>query len=142
MWPAIDIDAERTAVAIAIGQRAKGGDSRMATEKIDDCLFQRGAVMRRAVAPLAVNDQPDFPMPVAALVQGIIKAGNAVGNVIAVQVDNAGKRQFAALHGDKSCSGDAIEIEHHGIMPPRRGGWAHTLCGKATLQGLGDGTLA
>ena len=98
--------------------------------------------MRRAVAPLAVNDEPDFPMPVAALVQGVIKAGNAVGNVMAVQVDNAGKRQFAALHGDESSSGNAIKIEHHGIVPPHHGSRTHALRGKAALQGLGDGALA
>lgn len=139
---AVNIDAERAAVAIAIRQRAKRGDGRMAAEKIDDGLLQRGAVVRRAVASLAVDDEPDFSVPVAALMQGIIKAGNAVGHVIAVQVDNAGKGQFAALHGGEAFGGNAVEIEHHSIVPPRHGRRTHALRGKAALQGLGDRTLA
>ena len=66
---------------------------RMAQEQIQYRLFQRGAIVVRAVAPLAMYHQPAFFATVLSLVQHIAEVAQGLIHKKSMQINLARKRQ-------------------------------------------------
>ena len=105
----------------------------MLAEQINHALFERGTVVCRAVAAFAMDDEPDFTAAVLSLIEGVIKQGECFGNIVAVQIEDAGEWQFAALHGEKAVVGDVVKIVLNDVAATLRYG-ARALCGLTTAQ--------
>ena len=96
----------------------------MAQKQVKHCLFQRGAVVMRAVAPFAVHDHPAFGAAVTAFVQHVAEVAQRFVHKEAVQVDFARDRQASGAEGMETCVGNRGEVVPRFL---RGGGVSNTL---------------
>ena len=113
-----DFDIHRAAIAVAIDNAGECIDRRVAQEQVQHGLFERGAVVMRAVAAFAVHDDPAFGAAVLAFFQQIAEIAQRFIDEKAVQVDFARDRQASGAQRMKA------RVRNHGEVVPRflRGG--------------------
>ena len=112
-------DRHRAAVAVAVDDGGEGVHRRVAQEQVKHRLFQRGAVVMRAVASFAVHDHPAFGAAVFAF-----EVAQRFIDEKAVQVDFARNRQASGTQRMKARVGDGGEVVPRFL---RGGGVSNTL---------------
>ena len=119
-----DFDINRAAVAVAIDDAGERVHRRVAQEQVKHRLFQRGAVVMRAVASFAVHDHPAFGAAVFAFVQHVAEVAQRFVHEETVQVNFARNRQAPGAEGMKARVGDGGEVVPRFL---RGGGVSNTL---------------
>lgn len=117
-------DRHRAAVAVAIDDAGEGVHRRVAQEQVKHRLFQRGAVVMRAVASFAVHDHPAFGAAVFAFVQHVAEVAQRFVHEETVQVNFARNRQASGTQRMKARVGDGGEVVPRFL---RGGGVSNTL---------------
>ena len=82
----------------------------MAQQQFQHRLLERGAVVMRAVAPFAVDDNPAFAAAVPAFVQQIAEVAQRFIHKETVQVNFARDRQPSGAEGMEAGVGDGGEV--------------------------------
>lgn len=117
-------DRHRAAVAVAIDDAGERVHRRVAQEQVQHGLFERGAVVMRAVAAFAVDDDPAFGAAVLAFVERVAEVAQRFVHEEAVQVDFARDRQASGAEGMETRVGNRGEVVPRFL---RGGGVSNTL---------------
>ena len=96
----------------------------MAQQQFQHRLLERGAVVMRAVAPLAVDDNPAFAAVVPAFVQQVAEVTQRFIDKETVQVNFTRNRQASGTQRMKARVGDGREVVPRFL---RGGGVSNTL---------------